>query len=127
MCLAVGLEWCVTKRLLDLGPLTIDTLLNLFQDVGRDAFGGVHVDIDLVERHSLLRLHVTAERFQGEVAALLSQPAEVALAEIGRVRACRALHDELLQDDLADGPGIGDTARSGCDAAVCGNVPSAPH
>src|SRR5882724_7660248 len=125
MILAEGPIWRRTQSVLNLGPFSKRTLLDLLQDAGWDAGGGVQVNIDLVERDPLLGIHIAPERIQGEIAAVQTQPAEIALPEIGRTRWRPALHDELLQNDLANVTRDGHTACPGCHAALCGHAPGA--
>lgn len=75
MILAEGAIWRRTQSVLNLGPLSNPTLLDLLQDVGWDAGGGVQVDINLVERDPLLGSHIVPQGIQREIAAVQSQPA----------------------------------------------------
>jgi hypothetical protein len=62
LLLADGLIWRRTQRVLNLGPLHHPPLLDLLQDVGWNAGGGVQVDIDLVERDLMLGIHIAPQR-----------------------------------------------------------------
>ena len=125
MCLAEGLIWRRTQSVLNLGPLRNPPLLDLLQDVGWDAGGAVQVDIDLVERDPSLGIHIAPQGIQRESAPVQSQPAQIALAEVGRTRLRPALHDELLENNLANVTCDGHATCPGGHASRYGHAPGA--